>query len=121
MTADSRSARSATHATRRWSGGLAEMLGLAQERQRALTGLGRLTRYTCTWVGSTLLCHHAAECSLIRSRARHKVWRLLSAGAMQSSCTVYSVVIVCREGSHRGCTGELYSRLANNSSSGEAV
>ena len=51
MTADSCSARNATHATRRWSGELAEMLGLAQERQRALTGLGRLTYYG-TWVGT---------------------------------------------------------------------
>lgn len=42
MTADNRSARSVTHATRRWSGGLAEMLGLAQERQHALTGPERL-------------------------------------------------------------------------------
>jgi hypothetical protein len=104
MTADNGSARSiARDAPLEW--GLAEMLGLVQERQHALTGPELRSRYL-----GTLLCHPAAECSLIRSRARRS--RLVkfgdSARELESRLCSHRVQRSHRvQGSHRGCTGEL--------------
>jgi hypothetical protein len=81
MTGDNRSARNATHATRRWSGGLAEMLGFEQERQHALTGpepACNLGKYSIMSSCSGMLAHPLPSATL----ETRKVWRLLSAAAM---------------------------------------